>query len=256
VTNETFYVDRLRRNLLARDRQYFLKPLFVLSLAVALFAVNVGSLIAPMSFDATVWTDVSRSPSSLKTQIGTFSVCGDRFGNAEDMMPYVFGWHTKDISYSWEGIRKLYGLDSLVIFEYRSNTRFDGLVYVAIAPVEVSLLDSLHPLEYCYSLQGFTILQQSYTSLKVSRYVGNDEVEFSFNANLWTLNSTTHPNEGWIVAYWYVYVSTGHPATDKAYLIQVEKFLPNCQVDESVEDCLLFAKETMASMLGHMVESV
>ncbi len=239
-----------------RDRQQVLKLLFVVSLTVALFAINVGSLIAPMSFDATVWTDVSRSSSNLKTQIGTFSVCGDRFGYVGDMMPSVFGWHTKDISYSWEGIRELYGLDSLVIYEYRSNTRFDGLVYVAIAPVEVSLLDTLHSLEFCYTMQGFSIIHQSYTNLKVSRYIGSDEVEFSFNANLWTLNSTTHPDEGWLVAHWYVFVSTGHPASDKAYLVQVEKYLPNCQIDESVEDCLLFAKETMASMLGHMVESI
>ncbi len=230
--------------------------LFVVSLTVVLFAVNVEALIAPMSFDATVWTDISRSPSNLKTQIGTFGVCGDRFGYVSDMMPSVFGWRSKDISYSWEGIRELYGLDSLVINEYRSNTRFDGLVYVAIAPVDVSVLDTLHSLEYCYSMQGFTIIHKGLTNLRITRYIGNDKVEFSFNANIWTLNSTVHPNEGWIVAHWYVFVSTGHLASDKAYLVQVEKYLPNCQIDENIEDCLLFAKETMISMLEHMVESV
>jgi len=246
----------MRRSLLARDRQYLLKLLFVASLSVALFAVNVGALIAPMSFDATIWTDVSRSSSNLKTQIGTFSVCGDRFADISAMMPSVFGWRSKDVSYSWEGIREFYGLDSLVIYEYRSNTRFDGLVYVAIAPVDVSMLDTLHSLEYCYTKQGLTIQQQSYTSLKISRYLGNDEVEFTFTANLWTLNSTTHAGEGWIVAHWYVFVSTGHSATDRVYVVQVEKYLPNCQVDGSIDDCLTFAKETMISMLDRMVESV
>ena len=94
------------------------------------------------------------------------------------------------------------------------------------------------------------------TNLKISRYLGAEKVDFRLFINVWKLQYASEADEGWLVLHWYVFVSSSLHPVDRVYLVQVEHYYSGSSIDRALEDSLLFAEETMNTMMHSIVESV
>jgi len=238
------------------DQQLIWKSLLTIFLAMGFSVMNFNQ-ISPAPFTkATIHCDAFVKPSPLRTEIGAFEVWLSRSMAVDSMTPVLNGWASRDVSYSWENIKKFYNLESLAVHEYHSIGSRSGPVYVVIMPTDGGALELLHPMEYCYSMQDFRIVSRNITRLKMSRYFSMDKVDLTFHVNTWKLLSEDAPDKGWLVIFWYVFVSSSHQPFDKAYFVQIEYYLSEERFDRAYENSLVFVKETMASLLRTLIESL
>ena len=232
------------------------KYLFIVFVVIGFSMMNIN-LASPNFFEATIYCDLSVQPTIHRSVIGTFSVSGDRSMDLTGMMPTINGWRSKDISYSWENIRLFYNLRSLAVWEYNEYAQStNDRVYVAIIPTDMIEVDVLHPFKYCFNMQGFKIISENTTDLKIPRRTGTENVDFHLTINLWKLESETQPNRNWIVAFWYIFLSTGYQTTDRVYIVQIAHYVEGNSTDRAIGNTLLFIQETLSSVTGCLTETI
>ncbi len=249
----TLKSESLRNRPVSDNLTYYLKAALVTFLSVGLVTTSLIPINQPF-FDTAIYCSASAT-ADQRAMIGTFNVVGDRSMDITSMMPTLDGWRSRDISYSWDNIKSFYNLDSLAVHEYRDESS-SNIIYVIIIPADVNSVEFLHPLEYCYNVQGYRLASQNVTTLRLMKYFGMEKSEFSFDVNMWKLVNDAHSNKNWLITFGYMFLSTGRQLADRVYMVQVEYYLSGDSSSRAVENSLLFMGETVTSITRRITQTL